>query len=59
LSATVSDALIAAGVKDPKSVADDLSIQRVWDSHTVGVNFNPESTAILNLPLTGGDHISF
>jgi hypothetical protein len=59
LSATVSDALIAAGVKDPKSLADDLSIKRIWDSHAVDVNFDPDSTAILNLPLTGGDHISF
>lgn len=59
LSATVSDALIAAGVKDPKAVADDLTIQRIWDSHTVDVNYNPDGTAILNLPLTGGDRIGF
>lgn len=59
LSATVSDALIAAGVKDPKTVEDNLTIQRVWDSHTVDVNFDPDATAILNLPLTGGDRIGF
>ncbi|HXE13717.1 MAG TPA: hypothetical protein VN633_16445 [Bryobacteraceae bacterium] len=59
LAATVSDALIAAGVKDPKSVVDDLTIERVWDSHTVDVNFKREGAAILSLPLTGGDRIGF
>lgn len=59
LSATVSDALIAAGVKNPKAIANRLTIERVWDSHTVDVNFNPDTTTILNLPLTGGDRIGF
>jgi hypothetical protein len=59
LSATVSDALIAAGLKDPQSVAGDLTIKRIWDSHSVDVNFDPDKTAILNLPLTGGDRIGF
>jgi hypothetical protein len=58
LSATVADALKAAEVEDPKSVADKLKITRVWDSQRVPVKFgNPEMA--LRLPVVGNDRIKY
>ncbi len=58
LSATVSDALVAAGISDPKTVVGKLKIKRIWNSHAVNLRFDRESTSILDLTLIGGDRIS-
>jgi hypothetical protein len=58
LSGTVSDALVAAGISDPKAVVSKLKIRRTWDARSVNVRFDRESTSILDLALIGGDRIS-
>jgi hypothetical protein len=58
LSATVADALRAAGVDDPKSVTDKLKITRVWDSHRVPVKFDNTAMA-LRLTIVGEDRIRY
>jgi hypothetical protein len=58
LSGTLSDALLAAGVSDPKIAVGKLKITRLWNSHPVNLRFDRDSTSILNLALIGGDRIS-
>lgn len=58
LSATVSDALVAAGISDPKMALGKLKITRIWNSHAVNLRFDRDSTSILDLELIGGDRIS-
>jgi hypothetical protein len=59
LSATVSDALVSAGIADPKDKLRKLKIKRVWDGHPVRVTFDRDTTPILGLTLSGDDHITF
>lgn len=58
LSGTVSDALVAAGISDPKTVVGKLKIKRIWNAHSVDLRFDRESPSILDLALIGGDRIS-
>jgi hypothetical protein len=58
LSATVSDALVAAGIADPKSKLKKLKVKRIWDGHPVPLTYDRERTPILGLTLAGDDRIS-
>jgi hypothetical protein len=57
LSATVDDALKAGGVDDPKAAIAQLSIRRLWDAQLVPLQFSRQSTAVLAMPLIGGDRL--
>jgi hypothetical protein len=59
LSATVKDAMIAAGMTGPAAKVSKLKIKRYWDGRFVPVAFDPEKTPILSLTVSGDDRITF
>lgn len=59
LSATVSDAIVAAGFADPPAVVRKLKLKRMWDGHLVPLTFDRTNTPILSLTVSGDDRIAF
>jgi hypothetical protein len=57
--ARVSTAIRLAGQRQPNTVLRTLRVQRPWNGRLAPVVFDPDSEAILNMPLRSGEIISW
>lgn len=55
----VGEAIRAAGVRQPRSVLQNLAVSKPYQGRPVTVDFDRTSPVIFNLTLTGGENISW
>jgi hypothetical protein len=57
--AWVAGAIQAAGERQPKTLLRALTISKPWNGRMMPVAFDPQDAAILNMPLRGGEVVSW
>jgi hypothetical protein len=57
--ARVAGAIQAAGEQQPKTLLRSLTISKPWNRRMIRVAFDPADAAILNMPLRGGEVVSW